>query len=75
MSWFRRLSIRWRITIGSVLVAAVLLSVAAYTFRYQIEQVQTAADKKLLYDAGTPYLTAVRDHPTVIDPPAGEQHV
>jgi signal transduction histidine kinase len=75
MRWFRRLSIRWRITIGSVVVGAVLLSVAAYTFRYQIEQVQTAADKKLLYDAGTPYLTAIKEHPTVIDPPAGEQHV
>jgi two-component system, OmpR family, sensor kinase len=75
MIWFRRLSIRWRITIGSVLVAAVLLSVAAYAFRDQIEQVQIAADKKLLYDAGTPYLTAIKEHPTVIDPPAGEQHV
>ncbi|MEO7146966.1 MAG: HAMP domain-containing sensor histidine kinase [Terrimesophilobacter sp.] len=75
MNSFRRVSIRWRITIGSVLVAAVLLSVAAYMFRDQIEQVQTAADKKLLYDAGTPYLTAIKEHPEVIDPPAGEQHV
>ncbi|TFB47768.1 sensor histidine kinase [Cryobacterium tagatosivorans] len=75
MNWFRRLSIRWRITIGSVLVAAVLLTAAAVLFRSQIEQVQINSDKKLLYDASTPYLTAIKTHPTQIDPPAGEQHV
>lgn len=75
MSWFRRLSIRWRITIGSVLVAAVLLSIATYAFRFQVEQVQIASDKKLLYDASTPYLTEIAAHPSQIDPPAGEQHV
>lgn len=75
MNWFRRLSIRWRITIGSVLVGAVLLSIATYAFRFQMEQVQIASDKKLLYDASTPYLTEIAAHPAQIDPPAGEQHV
>lgn len=71
----RRLSIRWRITIGSVLVAAILLTFAAFIFRAQIEQVQLKADKKLLYDATTPYLTEIKNHPDQIDPPAGEQHL
>ena len=75
MGLTRRLSIRWRITIGSVLVAAILLTFAAFTFRAQIEQVQLKADKKLLYDATTPYLTQIKDHPDQIDPPAGEQHL
>ena len=76
MRWLnRRLSIRWRITIGSVLVAAILLTFAAFAFRAQIEQVQLAADKKLLYDATTPYLTEIKNHPDQIDPPAGEQHL
>ncbi|HEX7834197.1 MAG TPA: HAMP domain-containing sensor histidine kinase, partial [Pseudolysinimonas sp.] len=75
MRLIRRLSIRWRITIGSVLVAAVLLTAAAFVFRAQIEHVQINADKKLLYDATTPYLTEITDHPDQIDPPAGEQHL
>jgi two-component system OmpR family sensor kinase len=52
-----------------------LLTVATLTFRMQMEQVQIASDKKLLYDASTPYLTAIKAHPTQIDPPAGEQHL
>ncbi|MDJ0379027.1 HAMP domain-containing sensor histidine kinase [Cryobacterium sp. PH31-L1] len=40
-----------------------------------MEQVQIASDKKLLYDASTPYLTEIAAHPAQIDPPAGEQHV
>ena len=75
MGIIRRLSIRWRITIGSVLVAAILLTFAALVFRAQIEQVQLAGDKKLLYDATTPYLTGIKNHPDQIDPPAGEQHL
>ncbi|TAL44329.1 MAG: HAMP domain-containing histidine kinase [Salinibacterium sp.] len=73
--WLPSLSIRWRITIGSVLVGAVLLTAAAFAFRLQIEQVQIYSDKKLLYDASTPYLTAIKSHPDQIDPPGGEQHV
>jgi signal transduction histidine kinase len=75
MRWLPGLSIRWRITIGSVLVGAVLLTAAAFVFRLQIEQVQIYSDKKLLYDATTPYLTAIKNHPDQIDPPGGEQHV
>ena len=75
MKRFRRLSIRWRITIGSVLVAAVLLAGAALVFRGQIQQVQINSDKKLLYGASTPYIAQIRNHPTEIDQPAGEQHV
>ncbi|WP_349899606.1 sensor histidine kinase [Parafrigoribacterium soli] len=75
MSWFRRLSIRWRITIGSVAVGAVLLTSVAYAFRAQIEQVQINSDKKLLYGASTPYIAQIQNHPAQIDRPAGEEHV
>lgn len=75
MKYFRRLSIRWRITIGSVLVAAVLLVAAAVVFRGQIQLVQTNSDKKLLYGASTPYIAQIRNHPAQIDKPAGEEHV
>lgn len=75
MSWFRRLSIRWRITIGSVAVGAVLISIAAFAFRSQIELVQINSDKKLLYGASTPYIAQIHNHPDQIDQPAGEQHV
>ncbi|CAN5352021.1 ATP-binding protein [soil metagenome] len=75
MRVLRRLSIRWRITIGSVVIGAVLLTGAGFAFRAQVEQVQIASDKKLLYDASTPYLGEITAHPDQIDPPAGEQHV
>jgi len=75
MSWFRRLSIRWRITIGSVAVGAVLISIAAFAFRSQIELAQINSDKKLLYGASTPYIAQIHNHPAQIDPPAGEEHV
>ncbi|MFH8252673.1 sensor histidine kinase [Microbacterium sp. B2969] len=71
----QRLSIRWRITIGSVVVGAILLALAAVVFHAQIANVQLNADKKLLYDATTSYLTAINDHPDQIDPPSGEQHL
>lgn len=75
MKWFRRRSIRWRITIGSVLVGAVLLTGAALVFRQQIEQAQINSDKKLLYGATTPYIAQIENHPTQIDKPAGEQRL
>jgi two-component system OmpR family sensor kinase len=75
VSWLRRLSIRWKITIGSVLVGAILLTVASLAFRLQMEQVQINSDKKLLYDASAPYVTDIKAHPNLMDPPAGEQHV
>jgi signal transduction histidine kinase len=75
MTMLRRLSIRWRITIGSVLVAAVLLTGAAFLFRSQIQLVQINSDKKILYSASTPYIAQIKNHPSQIDKPAGEQHV
>lgn len=75
MNWFRRLSIRWRITIGSVAVGVVLVAIAGFAFRSQIELAQINSDKKLLYGASTPYIAQIHNHPDQIDPPAGEQHV
>ncbi len=75
MRLWRRLSIRWRITIGSVLVGAVLLTGAGLLFRQQVEQAQINSDKKLLYGATTPYISQIRDHPGQIDEPRGEERL
>jgi len=75
MNWFRNLSIRWRITIGSVVAGAVLVSIASYAFRSQMELAQINSDKKLLYGASTPYIAQIHNHPDQIDRPAGEEHV
>jgi signal transduction histidine kinase len=73
--WLRRLSIRWRITIGSVLIGAVLLAAAGVLFHQQVQQAQINSDKKLLYGATNPYLDLVRDHPEQLERPAGEQWI
>lgn len=75
MRRWRQLSIRWRITIGSVLVGAVLLTGAGLLFRAQIEQAQINSDKKILYGASTPYVAQVRRHPAQLDPPSGEERL
>lgn len=75
MNWLRRLSIRWRITIGSVLIGAVLLGAAGLLFHQQVQQAQINSDKKLLYGATTPYIDLVRDHPEQLERPAGEQWI
>ncbi|GAA1990029.1 ATP-binding protein [Microbacterium pumilum] len=58
-----------------MLIGALLLAVAAIVFHAQIGQVLLSADKKLLYDATTSYLTEIQGHPDQIDPPGGEQHL
>lgn len=75
MRWAARLSIRWRITLGSVLVAAVLLAIATAGFRLQIMSVLAHSDEELLYSETDPYLSAAQKHPNQLDQPAEDQNV
>jgi len=75
MRWWRRLAIRWRITIGSVLVGAVLLTGAGLLLLQQVEQAQLNSDKKILYGASTPYIVQVKETPHEIDAPSGEERL
>jgi Signal transduction histidine kinase len=75
VKWARRLSIRWRITLGSVLVAAVLLAVATTGFRAQIASVLAHSDEELVYSETDPYVAAVQKHPDQLDQPAEDQYV
>jgi signal transduction histidine kinase len=75
MRWWRRLGVRWRITIGSVVVGAVLLLGAGTLLLQQVQQAQLNSDKKILYGASTPYVAQVQKHPAAIDRPGGEQRL
>ncbi|MDQ1598106.1 MAG: two-component system, OmpR family, sensor kinase [Microbacteriaceae bacterium] len=76
MRWIRRLSIRWRITLGSLLVAAVLLSGALVLFRAQVENILASTTTTVLTHDAFPYVTGVLDSPTpTIDTPARGQLV
>ena len=75
MRWTRRLSIRWRITLGSALVAALLLVIAAVVFQLQIAGVLAHTDQELLESASAPYVAAVQMHPDSLDHPAEDQRI
>jgi two-component system, OmpR family, sensor kinase len=75
MRWWRRLSIRWRITIGSVLVAAVLLTAAGFLLLQQVQQAQINSDKKILYGASSPYIALVQKDPDQLDVPTTEERL
>ena len=75
MRWWRRLSIRWRITIGSVLVAAVLLTAAGVLLLQQVQQAQINSDKKILYGASSPYVALLQQDPGQVDVPSSEERL
>ncbi|MGN6325330.1 sensor histidine kinase [Pseudolysinimonas sp.] len=76
MRWWRRLSIRWRITIGSVLVAAVLLTAAGALLLQQVQQAQINSDKRILYSATSPYVSLLQQDPGGIsDVPRSEERL
>jgi len=75
MRWWRRLSIRWRITIGSVLVAAVLLTAAGALLLQQVQQAQINSDKKILYSASSPYIALLQQDPDQVDVPSSEERL
>jgi two-component system OmpR family sensor kinase len=72
----RRLSIRWRITIGSVLIAAIFLSGAVFFFRAQVAVIINGTTGTLLMHDADPYLAQIRANPgDKIDTPSRGQLV
>ncbi|MCU1514704.1 MAG: two-component system sensor protein [Microbacteriaceae bacterium] len=59
MNALRRLSIRWRITIGTLLIAAVLSAVAVVGFRAEVERIQASTTTTLLQHDATPYIAEI----------------
>ncbi len=55
----RRLSIRWRITIGSVLVATVFLTGALLIFRAQVETILSSTTNTVLAHDAAPFVAAI----------------
>lgn len=59
MRLLRRVTIKWRITIGTLLVAMVLSSVAVVIFRAQVEHILTTTTTTLLHNDAAPYITGL----------------
>lgn len=64
MSWLRRLSIRTRITIQTLVVALLLCSLAAVLFRLNVESVVHSATAQLLENDAGPFEAVIRRDPT-----------
>ncbi|MCU1414117.1 MAG: two-component system sensor protein [Microbacteriaceae bacterium] len=71
----RRLSIRWRITIGTLAIAAVLAVAAVLLFRAQVAQILSTTTTTLLQHDAAPYLVEVATDPTTVDQPGRGQLV
>jgi two-component system OmpR family sensor kinase len=74
--WLRRLSIRWRITIGTLVIAALLSIVAVVGFRAQVEHILSTTTTTLLQHDAAPFVTEIDANPTPsIDRPGRGQLV
>ena len=70
-----RLSIRWRITIGTLVIAALLSVFAVVAFRAQVERILTSTTTTLLQHDAAPYIAEVANNPTTVDKPGRGQLV
>ncbi len=59
-----RISIKWRITIGTLLVAAVVSAAAVLAFRAQVENILTTTTRTLLQHDAAPYLAELASVPS-----------
>jgi two-component system OmpR family sensor kinase len=75
MIWLRRLSIRWRISIGTLVIAALLSVVAVVAFRAQVEHILSTTTTTLLKHDAAPYVGQVAGDPTAVDEPGRGQLV
>lgn len=57
MRVLRRVTIKWRITIGTLLVAIVLSAAAVIVFRAQVEHILSTTTTTLLHQDAAPYVT------------------
>jgi two-component system, OmpR family, sensor kinase len=70
-----RLSIRWRITLGSILIAAVFFGTAALVFRNQITSLLTSTTETLLHHDAESFIAEIRNGEASIDQPGSGQLV
>ncbi|TXN31982.1 sensor histidine kinase [Lacisediminihabitans profunda] len=75
MRLLRRLSIRWRITIGSLVIALLLSAVAVVAFRAQVEHILSTTTTTLLHHDAAPYVTEIQTASGTIDDPGTGQLV
>ncbi len=71
----RRLSIRWRITIGSVAIAAVFFGLAAFAFYGQVASVLSGTTETLLRHDAAPMKSEISAGATTISAPGQAQLV
>ena len=62
--WLPALSIRARITVGSLLVATVLFSTAAFFFRLEVQSILTATNETMLRNDAEPLIGELAANPT-----------
>ncbi|MBX0300105.1 HAMP domain-containing histidine kinase [Cryobacterium sp. 1639] len=62
--WLRPLSIRARITAGSLIVATVLFSIAAFFFRLEVESILTETNETMLQNDAEPWISQLAAAPT-----------
>ncbi|MCW2788156.1 MAG: two-component system sensor protein, partial [Aeromicrobium sp.] len=70
-----QLSIRWRITIGTLIVATILTVVAVVAFRAQVERILTTSTTTLLQHDAAPYIAQVASNPNTVAQPGRAQLV
>lgn len=76
MTFLSRLSIRWRITLGSLLIAAIFFGVAATLFRLQVDSILTNATTTLAANDANQFTTDLtRSDGTSVDRPRRGQLV
>ncbi len=63
MRLLRRLTIRWRITLGTLAVVAVLSAAAVLAFRAQVQNILSSTTSTLLSHDAAPYVAQVLAHP------------
>ncbi len=71
--FFSRLTIRWRITIGSVLIAAVFFGIGVFAFRSQVSSILGSTTETLLRHDAAPIKTEILAGDDRIDEPGKGQ--
>lgn len=74
MRFFRQLSIRSRITIGTLVIAVVVAAAAVVTFRAQVMHIQSTTTSTLLHHDASPYVTEIssNSNPVIVRPGLGQ---
>lgn len=68
-----QLSIRWRITIGTLVIATLLAVVAVVAFRAEVERILTTSTTTVLQHDAAPYIAQVASNPNTVAQPGRAQ--